>query len=139
MNRYKELEWSDIFSVDIEMIDSDHRKVLSIYNKLVKQLRTKKNTIDFVDVLSEMTNYALKHFKMEEAYMERIAYPKISYHRKLHQEYAIRVAMFNVNYLGQHPTRASEVLLFIKNWWENHIKNVDKEYADFAKETAVEK
>ena len=42
MDRYKELEWSDIFSVDIEMIDSDHRKVLSIYNTLVKQLRTEK-------------------------------------------------------------------------------------------------
>ena len=126
-------KWNDSLSVGIEDIDDDHKRLLSFYIRMVELLQGEANTEEFVNILTEMTNYALVHFKTEEDYMESISYPKLKEHKEIHEEYRLKVALFNANYFNVNSTSPREVLMFLKNWWLNHIKTHDTEYAKFAK------
>ena len=126
-------KWNDGLSVGIEDIDNDHKKLLSFYVRMVELSQGETNTEEFVNILTEMTTYALVHFITEEDYMKSISYPKFEEHKKIHEEYRLKVALFNANYFDINPTSPREVLMFLKNWWLNHIKTNDIEYAKFAK------
>ena len=69
--------WQILLGVPI--IDKDH-KFIDTINKvaIVKVAIVKKNNDDpegVKEVLREMTNYALTHFKTEETYMIEFNYP----------------------------------------------------------------
>jgi len=70
------LEWNDKFSVGISMIDEEHKKLFGILNKVIVVKEHNGNPEELWEVLSEMTNYALTHFKTEEAYMKECNYPE---------------------------------------------------------------
>ena len=87
----------------------------------------------FAEILSKLTDYTLEHFKHEEEYMKMLNYPKYKEHKKDHKEFILQVATFNTNLLSATPPKPEEILIFVKNWWINHILKVDIEYEEWRK------
>jgi len=129
MKQIQKIIWTEEFSVKVKKMDDDHKKLLSFYSKMAEHVENNGNSEAFVDVLSEMTEYAVTHFNKEENYMESISYPKIEEHKEFHRQYLLSTVSFNLNYLGSDNSKPIEVLQFLRNWWENHILNIDMDYA----------
>ena len=76
----EDIKWDDKYSVGISMIDEEHKKLIGILNKVIYAKEHNGNPEELWEVLSEMTNYALTHFKTEEAYMKELNYPEYQDH-----------------------------------------------------------
>lgn len=126
--------WNNEFSIGNSDIDAVHKSLIDIYNNMIEFNESKGNREEFAIILSKMTEYAMKHFKKEEEYMKKMAYPKFSSHKSHHKSYIYKVSMYNIDLLGVDPPEANEVIDFLKKWWVNHILLIDKKYEDYKKE-----
>ncbi len=75
-------EWHDKYSVGNPLIDGQHRVLFEIGNKLhgsMDEATTKQ-------VVMELFIYTRKHFTSEENMMRDGFYPKLSRHKKLHED-----------------------------------------------------
>jgi len=59
----------------VPIIDKDHKKFIDIINKVVIAKKNNDDPEGVKEVLREMTNCALTHFKTEETYMIEFNYP----------------------------------------------------------------
>lgn len=134
MKNLKHMEWNNNLSIGNNNIDHDHKKLIGIYNDLVKLVESGGARDDFARILSEMTDYCLQHFEKEEAYMEELKYPYYQEHKQKHEEYSYAVAMFNADLLGDNPPDPIKIMSYIKNWWTTHILNQDISYEKFRRE-----
>ena len=125
--------WRNELSIGNVDVDNDHKKLLEVYNDLVDLIELNRSREEFAKILSKMTDYTLKHFKKEEAYMQEFAYPRLADHKKNHVDYKYKVAMYNVDLLSTNPPEPKEIIKFLENWWTHHIMNNDIDYENYRK------
>ncbi len=133
MEQLKRMIWSDELSIGNNNIDKDHQQLIHIYNDLIDLIEFKKVRNEFSRILSMMTDYCLEHFKKEENYMKEFNYPYFEEHKQMHNEYKYKVAKYNIDLFGENPTDPEEIILYIKNWWTNHILKYDLKYESYKK------
>jgi len=131
MERYKRIEWSEQLLVGDTLIDEEHKGLLKIYNKLVDAFEKKEQKDKIVEVLTELTNYSLKHFKDEEEWMTRIDYPDFEEHQREHKDFIYRIAMFNLSFNREDEDMILQVSSFLRKWIVNHLVVTDKKIAEY--------
>ncbi len=122
------IEWEDKFSVGISMIDEEHKKLIGILNKVIFAKGHNNNPEELREVLRELTNYALTHFKTEEAYMKKFNYPEYQDHKEEHREFSIETIAYHDKLIEGDFQIANEILEYLKWWLVNHIQVTDKKY-----------
>jgi hemerythrin len=131
------LEWNDKFSVGISMIDEEHKKLFGILNKVIVVKEHNGNPEELWEVLSEMTNYALTHFKTEEAYMKECNYPEYQDHKEEHRHFSTETIAYHDKVITGDSQIANEIIEYLKWWLVNHIQVTDKKYVDCFKENGL--
>lgn len=132
MEKNKKIVWGNSHSIGNKEIDNDHKHIIDIYNQLIDLLEGDHFTSsEFARVLSEMTDYSLRHFQREENYMLNLSYPNYEQHVGFHRDYIYKVAIFNVNLMSSTPPSPQVVLNFLYEWWNFHIMRKDVEYENF--------
>lgn len=129
----KKIIWKNELSIGNVDIDNDHKTLLEVYSDLVDLIELKGSREEFAEILSKMTDYTLKHFKKEEAYMQAFAYPKLKEHKKCHDDYKYKVAMYNIDLLSSNPPEPKEIIKFLEKWWVNHVLINDVDYENYKK------
>jgi hemerythrin len=122
------LEWNDKFSVGISMIDEEHKKLIGILNKVIFAKGHNNNPEELREVLREMTNYALTHFKTEEAYMKEFNYPEYQDHKEEHRDFSTEIIAYYDKVIKGDCQIANEIIEYLKWWFVNHIQVTDKKY-----------
>jgi len=127
------LEWNDIYSVNIKEIDSQHKNLFSLINKVQFSDKDKPNTKEEINkILDEMNDYAIYHFDTEEKYFKQFNYPKEEEHNGRHREYRDLVKKITEELNTKSiEENISEISNFLKKWWLGHIQNEDMQYSDF--------
>ena len=131
MDNLEKIQWTNNLSINNIGIDSDHKKLLEIYNNLIELVEFDKDREEFAKILSEMTDYSLLHFTKEEKYMQEISYPKLAEHKQFHRDFSYKIAMYNANLIGQNPPEPTEIISFLKKWWLNHILRNDSDFEKY--------
>jgi hemerythrin-like metal-binding protein len=129
----QKIEWSSEYSVGNDLLDKEHRVISGIFNDLVDVIRYNKSRSEFAEVLSRLTDYAMEHFRHEEAYMEKMNYPLLSEHQQRHMEFTLEIARFNADFMSYYPPSAQRVYEFLSLWWFEHIRKEDMRYKEFQK------
>lgn len=85
MSSNKKIAWSDSYSLGINVIDIQHKKLFDLVNRLY-DLKENKNILEELRIiLYEFSDYTRIHLKNEEAYMASIDYPDLEEHKKIHK------------------------------------------------------
>lgn len=124
------IEWDDKYSVNISIIDEDHKKFISIINKAIVAKQHNNNAEKVKDVLKEMTMYALSHFSTEEAYMIEFNYPEFQHHTEEHDDFSIRTIAYLNRVINGDDQISGEILEYLKQWLARHIQVTDKKYIE---------
>jgi len=136
------IEWEPSMSVGEETIDSQHRKLLEQINKLVKILSSMEVDISSLrETIHFLYTYIKEHFDYEEKYMERIGFPGLENHRKIHRQF-VRFYEDLQKDLKEKSTSGSfssveikellkKVQTYLVDWLVHHIKGADQEYAKY--------
>lgn len=128
------ITWNDSFSVKVLAIDQQHQKLVSMINELSDAMKDGKGK----DVLSKIINglilYTSTHFKTEEKYFDEFGYPDAEAHKKEHNEFVQKVLEFKNGFNSGDLNLTVEVMNFLSDWLQNHIKGTDKKYSQFFNE-----
>lgn len=132
IKKFQNIEWRDEFTLGETEIDNQHQKIFSLINELIdKHNEDNISTIWFVNILTEFTKYAFKHFIVEEKFMVKINYSDYLAHKKEHNNYRIMIGKYNFNFPETKNSDKIELIKFLIDWWTDHITKSDlklKEY-----------
>ncbi|OIR09700.1 bacteriohemerythrin [mine drainage metagenome] len=127
------LLWSEQFSVGIEVIDQQHRKILEYINQLDDIHSGTHSNREIGRLIDALIDHTIYHFNFEEKIQEEVGYPYINAHRRLHVQFAKRLTGFQARFAeGEDIT--GELESFLTSWLLDHLKHDDTDYVELAKE-----
>ncbi len=131
------IKWDDKYSVGISMIDEEHKKLIGIINKTIHAKEHCDNKKELMEVLGEMTEYALEHFKTEEDYMNKFNYPEYHSHSEEHNDFLTKTLAFSDRVVKGEYHVSNELIEYLKQWIVHHIQVTDKKYEDCFKRNGL--
>jgi hemerythrin len=122
-------EMKEKFKTGIALIDVEHEKLFEIGEKAY-QLLINPYDIDkydkIVDVIVELKEYTIYHFKDEEDYMESIKYKRLFTQKMDHAFFIQKLDDVNLNKVDENQDEAiMGILTFLNDWLVNHILEKD--------------
>jgi hemerythrin len=131
------IQWNDSLSVNIMEIDSQHQKLIGMINDLDDAMSQGKGKTILGRIIYELVDYTDKHFGLEEKYFNQFGYPEANHHKQAHSVFTKKIATFK-NALDKDKFGLSiEIVEFLSDWLQNHIKTVDKKYETFFNENGL--
>lgn len=127
----KYLIWKDDYSVGIDSIDQQHKKLVNLINHLQTAIDYSTGEEFERDALDELVDYTKTHFTYEEGLMRDNDYPGFEPHKVQHEKMIKKVEEVLSEYEQDHDTAMSNAALFLKDWLINHINGTDKEYSSY--------
>jgi hemerythrin len=128
------ITWQDNYSVEIDEIDQQHKKLISLINQFYDAMRSGTTRSALGPVLAELLEYTHYHFAAEENLLAEYEYPDLAAHKELHAGLSEKTKQLRENFEHEHDTKNIDVMLFLSNWLNVHILEVDKKYALYLKQ-----
>ena len=119
----KAYKWDEQYDVGFNPIDSQHKSILRLINRLL--LNRHRNKKIMVGLLDELICYVQYHFKSEENYMILLRYPEYKSHLIEHASLMKDIIGITDKY---KEDKVSIVVICdsLLNWAMPHILEVDK-------------
>ena len=124
--------WDPSFSVGHELMDNQHKHLLSIYSRVARLIDDESHAaaLQFHEALHDLAEYTRNHFAAEEALLQECNYPGLKAHVAEHSDCLTRLTDFL--YAASHGVIAkNEMHDFLLKWWANHVISSDRHYAAF--------
>ena len=86
--------WKNIYSVNNETIDKEHKELFDIAQEAFGYVEEKDKTRKIKEIVTDLYDYMKTHFSHEEKFMQDINYPKSEEHKKLHREIILKINEF---------------------------------------------
>jgi hemerythrin-like metal-binding protein len=128
------VEWKESYSVGIDVIDDDHKKLLGLINQLQAAAHYKTDDEIVEEVLNELVDYTKYHFCREEQMMEKCNYPDFDEHKRQHDEMILQVSDYINDYRIDRTRTIEDVAVYLKTWLVNHINGTDQKYTPYLQE-----
>lgn len=128
------ITWQDSYSVGVDLIDNDHKLLVSLINQLNDAISEDEGRDVVGSVLNVLVEYTVSHFGREELLLKKGQYPEAEFtaHHREHEKLTAQVRAIVARYYdGEIDSIDSEVLLFLKNWLTGHILGVDMKYRPY--------
>lgn len=128
------IEWNASFSVNNKEIDSQHKKLIEMYNNLHEALiqgTTEQTSNTKQETLALLSEYVVFHFATEEQYMQSIHYPGFDEHLESHTTLTRQIQRIQRDIENKSVILSTSILKILRNWITEHICEKDQEYARF--------
>lgn len=124
------IEWNEKYSVNVSEIDEEHKKLIEIINKVIVARQHNNDPEEVLEILREMTRYALNHFKTEETYMVKFGYPDYQSHKKEHHDFSNKTIEYCRSIDNGDYQITDDLLEYLQQWLVHHIQEIDKKYTN---------
>lgn len=123
--------WSEKYSVNIQEIDNQHKKLIGLVATLDDAMVQGKGKQALEKILGELIQYTKTHFATEERLMKTNGYPEYAEHKDKHDKMTQKVLAVEKDYQAGKMTITHEVMKFLQDWVDKHIMGTDKKYQPF--------
>ena len=124
-------EWKDEYSVQVGSIDAQHRTLFQIGAELHGAMLSGQGRVITNRILDRLVQYTAMHFAHEERLMRLNNYPDLAAHQVLHKALTDKVLKFQAEVQGGRAAVTVQLLQFLTDWLQNHIRNTDQKYVPF--------
>ena len=125
------IEWQDSYSVGINSIDQQHKKLVNLINQLQTAVDYSTGEEFEREALDELVKYTKTHFAHEESLMQQYGYPDYEPHTAEHKKMIGIVEDVLTEYDQDKERAILSALNFLRDWLINHINGTDKQYSSF--------
>ena len=123
------IHWTEKMSVNVEVLDEDHKNLFIIINELHAAIMAGHNREVLESVVGRLIEYSKVHLAREEELMERAGYPDRFAHKREHDGMIKRVEDMKARLsTGSTAMLSLELKSFLENWWTVHIQGSDQKY-----------
>lgn len=123
--------WTEAYSVNIAVLDEQHRKLFATVNELDAALRAGRGSAVMNSVLQKLVNYATEHFAAEESLMARHDFPGLFTHQIQHALFRRKIDELLADYQAGKSGVPVSLMLFMQDWLKQHVLKTDKLYSAF--------
>lgn len=123
-------EMKDEFKTGIDFIDEQHSRLFEIADEAYNLLKN-DFTIDkfdkVIDLIDELKDYTVFHFKSEEEYMDSINYKRRFTQKIEHDAFLKKLEEVDYRVIDKDPDEyILKILEFLNQWLTGHILHNDK-------------
>lgn len=118
--------WFSTYSVNHEVIDNHHKRIIDLFNRIYDCLPDANNQI-YEETLDELIYYTGYHFDTEKQYMEEMNYDGMESHLCEHQKFAARLAALKNRTDNFSEEAFKELVCSLGYWVLNHETEKDLE------------
>lgn len=124
--KIEKIEWKEDYFIGDALIDKQHQELFNLINQLIEKFNEKNIDYNwFINILTEFTKYAFKHFAAEEELMLKLNCPDYLSHKKEHKLYRITIGIYNSKLSETRKADYEELLTFLIDWWTEHFTESD--------------
>lgn len=129
------IQWDSQYEIGIAVIDEQHKELISITSRLSDLLvnATEGEDIydEMVDLIKELTDYTVYHFKFEEQWFEQLNYENKEAHVAEHNKLIAEIAALDLRAVDEDQiTYGKKILKFLITWVFKHISGSDFLYRE---------
>jgi hemerythrin len=120
------IEWTHDLNTGIEVIDTQHKKIVDYINKLANAINQQDHP-SVGQVLDELMEYTISHFSFEENLQQEAGYQLALPHKAVHDIFVKRVRKYQLRHAAGENV-AEQLLSMLGTWLVHHIKRDDMAY-----------
>lgn len=124
-------DWDDRFSVKVDSIDTEHKRLLALINDTHEAIVTGKKQNALADIFNGLIDYTREHFSHEEELHARYEYPDRLKHKIEHTELTQKVVDQYREFVKGKNINLMDVLAFLVDWLQDHILRSDMKFGAF--------
>jgi hemerythrin-like metal-binding protein len=125
--------WTSNLDVGNEQLNDEHKTLLAKMAKVEEFNERMLSKEALLEAYDDLVQYAVDHFKEEEAYMREILYPAAETHGRIHSALIDALAKYRAEFMASVYARfPAAVFDFFKTWMLTHIMIVDRQYSEYA-------
>ena len=121
------VEWTEELAVDNGLIDSDHRQLIILINRVYAAARGGADQEHIGAILCDLADYSSFHFNREERMMAMIAYNNKEAHIEQHNNFIESLSNL-IAAFERGCSVSSEILDFVVTWFVLHIRVSDRDF-----------
>ncbi len=122
------IDWKPEYSVKVKEIDDQHKKLVSLIDRLYQAICSYKTREELGPVLEELIKFAEHHFSTEEKYFDRFNYENSEEHKKEHKMFKEKVLDFYNKFENRETEISFELIDFLEDWLLDHLIEQDQKY-----------
>ncbi|HWR41480.1 MAG TPA: bacteriohemerythrin [Patescibacteria group bacterium] len=124
------ISWKEEYAIGADAIDTQHRRLFEIADEMYDLLNNDLVTDKYdriMEIINELSEYTVYHFKAEETFMQAHNYRKFLSHKALHQDFLDKLNEVDAERIdnGQNEYLRG-ILAFVCDWLVEHILREDK-------------
>jgi hemerythrin len=120
------IEWSDTYSINNLVIDTQHKKLFSILNRLSDGLTNNIDDRGYLIAVERLWSYVNYHFSEEERLMAEVGYSEIYRHTLQHRLFTNKIMQLKGLMESDSREPARDLTVFLGNWILHHVLEEDK-------------
>lgn len=119
--------WNDSLRIGVPLIDLQHKQLLDQMDRLIDEMKNKKDPQQIKSILGFLDNYVNNHFDYEESCMNLYKCPVGCQNKDAHAKFKKTLAEVHqqINQNRSLDMIASRVQNELLSWFVNHIKAID--------------
>ena len=125
--------WKGNFSIGVEEIDEQHKLFLEYVNECYNAVCKNHESRVTDATIYDLEVYAATHFLFEAELMMEIGYPHREEHVKQHGFFVSQVVGLKKAQSTQNKRTVESLVVFLRDWFLDHILEHDKRLAAFLK------
>ena len=126
------ISWDPKFELGIPVIDSQHKKLVDLCNRLYEDLMKNKDKdgwqMSLSGTLKECVEYVRTHFHDEEVIMRAAEYENFASHKRSHEDFIHKILNTTHKFDKATFSTALQFVRFLYDWVLGHIAHEDKLY-----------
>ena len=119
--------WNDSLRIGVPLIDLQHKQLLDQMDRLIDEMKNKKDPQQIKSILGFLDSYVDNHFSYEESCMNLYKCPVACQNKDAHAKFMKTLAEVHqqINQNKSLDLIASRVQNELSSWFVNHIKGID--------------
>lgn len=119
------LKWKQEYSVGIQSMDDEHRKMIDLINVVYAKLESKSDADQIEQCLGDIFNTISMHFALEERLMRSHNYAEFDAHKEDHEELLDQIRDLMDEFVNDPDAGAVALEQQLSAWFEDHFATFD--------------
>ena len=130
------IAWDNSYSIHNAHIDAQHKQLFDLAKQAYVMLNRRVTSEEIREMLLGFFNYIKDHFHDEEQYMEKIGYPNLEEHKKIHSEIKKSLVTLIKNVKNVNDMK-EKLHVIAKKWLLEHILKEDMKIEHFRRSMLI--
>jgi hemerythrin len=131
------ITWGPKLEVGIGIIDSQHKRLVNLINKLDEATKEGRGAEVVAETLKGLIDYTHTHFTTEQELLKEHNYEDYKLHCREHRIFTDQVQIYQDRFEAGSLRISDSVLGYLRGWLVTHIGSSDRDYIQTLKDAGV--